>query len=122
MIRNILETARSMLHAVGLSDVFWGEALATAVVLRSRSLTVAVKGMTPYECFYGIRPDAIHLKVFRCDAYMYISIELTKEWNSRSKRCIFIGYSLFGKEYRLFDPRTKKLYKSRDVLSVETEF
>ena len=33
MNRTIQETARSMLHAAGLSDAFWGEAVATAVVL-----------------------------------------------------------------------------------------
>ena len=38
----IQETARSMLHAAGLSDAFWGEAVATAVILRNRSPTVAV--------------------------------------------------------------------------------
>ena len=122
MNRTIQETARSMLHAAGLSDAFWGEAVATAVILRNRSPTVAVKGMTPYVCFYGKRPDVSHLKVFGCDAYMHIPNELTKKWNSRTKKCIFIGYSLFRKGYRLFDPRTKKLYESRDVLFVENEF
>ena len=42
MNRTIQETARSMLHAAGLSDAFWGEAVATAVILRNRSPTVAV--------------------------------------------------------------------------------
>ena len=78
--------------------------------------------MTPYECLYGKRPDVSHLKVFGCDAFMHIPNELTKKWDSKTKKCIFIGYSLFRKGYRLFDPRSKKLYESRDVLFVENEF
>eukprot|EP00112_Aurelia_sp_Birch-Aquarium-sp1_P005268 Seg1598.2 transcript_id=Seg1598.2/GoldUCD/mRNA.D3Y31 product="Retrovirus-related Pol polyprotein from transposon TNT 1-94" protein_id=Seg1598.2/GoldUCD/D3Y31 len=68
MNRTIQETARSMIHAAGLSDVLWGEAVATAVTLRNRSPTVAVKDMTPYECLIGKKPYVAHLKVFGCDA------------------------------------------------------
>eukprot|EP00795_Rhopilema_esculentum_P014459 gene14460-biopygen4243 len=122
MNRTIQETARSMLHAAKLTNDFWGEAVATAVILRNRSPTKAVKDMTPYESFYGIKPDVAHLKVFGCDAYMHIPKELTKKFDSRSRKCIFVGYSLYRKAYRLFDPRTKKLYESRDVVFVENEF
>ena len=122
MNRTIQETARSMLHAAKLPNDFWGEAVVTAVILRNRSPTKAVKDMTPYESFYGRKPDVAHLKVFGCDAYMHIPKELTKKFDSRSRKCIFVGYSLYRKAYRLFDPRTKKLYESRDVVFVENEF
>ena len=45
-----------MLQKAGLSDGFWAAVL-TAVVLRNRSPTVAVKDMTPYEAFIGSKPD-----------------------------------------------------------------
>ena len=122
MNRTIQETARSMLHGAGLSDDFWGEAVATAVVLRNRSPTVAVKDTTPYECFNGRKPDVAHLKVFGCDTYMHVPKELRKKWDAKSQKCIFIGYSLYRKGYRLYDPRTKRLHESRDVVFVENEF
>ena len=61
--RAIQETARSMLHGAGLSDDFWGEAVATAVILKNRSPKFAVKNMTPYECFNGRKPDVTQLQV-----------------------------------------------------------
>ena len=64
MNRTIQETSRSMLHAAKLPNDFGGEAVATAVILRNRSPTKAVKDMTPYESFYGRKPDVAHLKVF----------------------------------------------------------
>lgn len=63
MNRTTQETARSMLQTAGLSDNFWAEAVLTAVVLRNRSPTVAVKDMTPYEAFIGSKPDVANLKV-----------------------------------------------------------
>ena len=105
--RTIQETARSMLHAAKLANDFWREAVATAVILRNRSPTKAVKDMTPYESFYGRKPDVAHLKVFGCDAYMHIPKELTKKFDSRSRKCIFVGYSLYRKGFRLFDLRTR---------------
>ena len=119
MNRTIQETARSMLHGAGLSCAFWGEAVATAAILRNRSPTVAVKNMTPYECFK--ENHMLRIKVLGCDAYMHIPKEVRKKWDAKSQKCIFIGYSLYRKGYRLYDPRTKRFYESRDVVFVENE-
>ena len=107
MKRTIQKTARSMLHSAGLSDAFWGEAVATAVILRNRSPINAVKNMTPCECFNGRKPDVAHMKVFNCDAYMHVPKEVGKKWDAKSQKYIFIGYSLYRKGYRLYDPRSK---------------
>ena len=56
MKRTIVETARSMLAEAKLPGRFWAEAVATAVYLRNRSPTTAVKGMTPFEALTGEKP------------------------------------------------------------------
>ena len=71
--RTIKEMARAMLHGVGLSDTFWAEAVFTAVVIRNRSPTKAVKEMTPYEYFHGKKPNVSYFKVFGYTAYLHIS-------------------------------------------------
>ena len=53
MNRTLVETVRSMLSDAQLSKKFWAEALSTAIYLRNRCLTRAVKGMTPYQAFVG---------------------------------------------------------------------
>lgn len=49
--RTVIEKARSMLHDRGLGDEFWAEAVATAVYLKNRSPTTALKNMTPEEAW-----------------------------------------------------------------------
>ena len=79
MNRTIQETARSMMYNAGQDKKFWAEAVCTAVIIRNRSPTVAVDNMTPYECFYGSKPDVSLFKVFGCKAYMHVSNENRKK-------------------------------------------
>ncbi len=122
MNRTIQETARCMMYNAGLDKKFWAEAVCTAVMIRNRSPTVAVDNMTPYECFYGKKPDVSHFKVFGCKAYMHVPKENRKKWDSKTKKCIFVGYSVTSKGYRLYDPVSRKICVSRDVLFDEDEF
>ena len=72
MNRTIQEMARSMIHGAGLSDIYWVEAVFTAVVIRNRNPTTAVPNITPHECFYGKKPDVSNFKAFGCTAYARI--------------------------------------------------
>jgi transposase InsO family protein len=67
--RTIVESARSMLHGRSVPLRFWAEAVATAVYLKNRSPTVAVRGATPYEAWFGRKPGVAHLRVFGCQAF-----------------------------------------------------
>jgi transposase InsO family protein len=49
----------SMLHQAGLSLSFWGEALAAFIHVWNRTPTSAVPGETPWETFYGTKPDTV---------------------------------------------------------------
>jgi hypothetical protein len=83
----------------------------TAVYVKNVSPTRALDrklGGTPYEAWHGKQPDVKHLRVFGC-------LKRTK-LDYKSKAHIFIGYSLTSKAYRLYDPITKKLVVSRDVI------
>ena len=44
------------------------------------------------------------------------------KWNAKSTKCIFIGYSLVHKGYRLWNPKTKRVHESRDVVFMANEF
>ena len=64
MNQTIMETACSMLAEAQLSRRFWAEAVATAVCLRNRSPTTAVKGMTPCEALTSEKAQVDTLRVF----------------------------------------------------------
>ena len=122
MNRTIQEVARAMVHGAGLSDIYWAEAVLTAVIIRNRSPTTAVQHMTPHECFYGKKPDVSNFKIFGCTAYMHISNQERRKWDAKSVKCIFIGYSINSKGYRLWDPKARRIHVSRDVVFFEEDF
>ncbi|WVZ85487.1 LOW QUALITY PROTEIN: hypothetical protein U9M48_032409 [Paspalum notatum var. saurae] len=120
--RTVVEMARSMLKAKNLPNSFWAEAVATVVYLLNHSPTKAVWNRTPYEAWYGSKPDVRHLKVFGCIAYAHINSEKRQKLDDKSEKCIFIGYSEQTKGYRVYNPITKRLFVSRDVIFDENAF
>ena len=72
--------------------------------------------MTPEEKFTGKKPDLSHLKVFGCLAYVHIPDELRSKLDPKAEKCTFIGYSLEPKGYRCYNPLTREVRVSRDVV------
>jgi transposase InsO family protein len=81
--RTIVEMAKSMLKGKGLPNMFWAEAVATAVYLLNRSPTKAVKKRTPYEAWSGRKPEVSHFRIFGSIAYVHIPSEKIKKFDVR---------------------------------------
>jgi hypothetical protein len=54
---------RTLLYGSGLPAKFWSAALLHAMYLQNR-LVYSTTGITPFEGWYGRRPDVTHLKAF----------------------------------------------------------
>jgi transposase InsO family protein len=113
---HIVEMACAMLNEKNLPNYFWAEAVATAVYIMNRTPTTAVHGMTPENKFTGKKLDVSHFRVFGCIAYMHVPEEKRSKLDPKADKCIFIGYSSKQKGYRCFNPSTRKLQVSRDVV------
>ena len=61
-----------MLADSKLPHSFWTEALSTYAYLRNRSPTKLLSGITPYEAWYGTKPNISSLCVFGCSAYAHV--------------------------------------------------
>ena len=79
-ICTIVERARTMLLEASLPERFWADAVAMAVNILNRSPRKALTGKTPFEAWFGHRPNLAHLRCFGCDAYLHIvtTIVVTK--------------------------------------------
>ncbi|MCO5566574.1 hypothetical protein L7F22_020251 [Adiantum nelumboides] len=117
--RVIVEMARSMIEAKGLPNSFWAEAVNIAVYILNRSYTKAVKDMTPLQAFSGKKPSVSHFKIFGSDCYVHVPDASRTKWDAKSQKCIFLGYSEESKGYRVYNPTTKKIVISRDVVFAE---
>jgi hypothetical protein len=119
--RTIMEMARSMLKGKNLSNEYWAEAVACAVYILNRSPTKIVRNMVPQEAWSGKHHSVSHFKVFGCIAYAHIPKQTRSKLDDKSEKCIFIGYDEQSKAYKLFNPITKKVIVSRDVVFKEEE-
>ena len=78
--------------------------------------------MTPYECWYGRKPNVSHLRVFGCTAYAHVPSGERKKLDEKAEKLRFVGYSKNSKGYRLFNEATRQLVTRRDVTFNETDF
>ena len=123
MNRILVESARSMIAHAGLSNIFWAEAMSAAAYVRNRVPTTTLKEReTPYERWYGRKPDVSHFRVFGCMAYAHVPDCERRKLDTKSKKMRFVGYSSTSKGYRLFDETNRKLYIRRDVEFNESDF
>ncbi|UYV73278.1 hypothetical protein LAZ67_10002447 [Cordylochernes scorpioides] len=113
--RTIVEAARSMLNLRNLPGFFWAEAYNTATYILNRSATKQTPGTTPYELFFGTKPNVANYKIFGCNAYMHIPKENRKKWDNKSIKLMFLGYENTSKNFRLWDWKTRKIRISKDV-------
>ena len=123
MNRTLMESARAMLCHAKLPNHYWAEAVGTAVYLKNRVVTSAIKECRiPFEKWYERKPDVSHLRVFGCVAYTHVPDCSRQKLDKKADKLRFIGYCTNSKGYRLFDEKTRKLIKSRDVTFNETDF
>ena len=103
----IVEMARSMLHHQNLNKNLWAEAVVTAVYTRNRCPTSALLGKTPEEAWSGKRPTITHMRVFGCIAYAKVPDEKRTKLDAEGTMCMFLGYCVGTKAYRLMCLETK---------------
>lgn len=119
--RTINDMARTMLDQASLPDCFWVRAVETAVFLRNRLITAAVKGKTPYEVAQGKKPDLSHVRVFGSDCVVKIERHRTK-MEQKGRRGIFMGYDERSPVYVVYLCDERKFVKSRNVVIFENSF
>ena len=76
--------------------------------------------MTPEEALqviYQILRRLLKWPLVGSDAFVHISNTKLTKFESKSKKCKFLGHSSHSKAYQLWHPQTKSLVISRDVSS-----
>ena len=61
--RTLVESAKSMMFHANVPINFWAEAVNTAVHLQNRNPTESLNMKTPYEYWFGKKPELSNLKV-----------------------------------------------------------
>lgn len=93
-----------------------GEAVNAAVYILNRTTTKGTGGKTSYELWNGAAPSVHHLRTFGCVAHVKIVGTHLKKLDDRSKPMVFVGYEPGSKAYHVYDPTSRRVHASRDVI------
>ncbi|PSC67043.1 retrotransposon Ty1-copia subclass [Micractinium conductrix] len=80
--RTLWEKARPMLSDAGLPKHLWADAIVTANYLRNRS-PLSGRDKTPFELFYGTKPDVSHLRIFGATVFAHTPSALRTKLDPR---------------------------------------
>jgi len=86
------------------------------VYLLNRALLTKKKTATPYELWWGKKPDLSHTRAFGTETYAHIDKQLRKKLDPKAKKLILVEYQVNSTNYRLYDPSTDKVTVSRNVV------
>ena len=119
--RHILQVAQALKIQAQLSNQFWGECALAIVHIINRLPSPVLSFKTPFECLYSKPPCYSHLCVFGCLAYA-TNVHVSHKFDHRAITCIFIGYPVGQKAYKLFNISTRKIFTNKDVHFHENHF
>ena len=119
--RILCEMAVSMMEQAGVDRNFWAEAISAACYISNRLPTKAT-GVTPYEKWYGEKPNVNHLRIWGCMGYVLKTGPEKEKLTSKVKKMRFVGYDAYNKNaYRMWDEEKRRLYIRRDIVFLEND-
>jgi hypothetical protein len=106
-----------MLSNAGMSRHFWAEVASTAYYVINRSPSIPLNKKTPIEVWSVTPADYLQLRVFGCTTYAHVD---NGKLEPREVKCVFLGYGLRVKAYKLWNPKTKMILMRRNVVFNDT--
>lgn len=83
--RTLQQTAKTLLHAAGLPQTLWAEAISTSVYILD-CLPTSFENGTPFQRWTGKRPYISHLCIFGCHAYSHIPDEVQRKMDYKATK------------------------------------
>ena len=90
------EVARTIRIRARLPKQFWAEADRFARIIKNMTVPSG-KSKTPYEIFYGVKPDFSNIHAFGCHTYAWIPKEKRGKLDSHARPAIYLGPQHLGK-------------------------
>ncbi|GKC57479.1 retrotransposon protein, putative, ty1-copia subclass [Tanacetum coccineum] len=119
MNQTLLDMIRSIMNLTTLPKSFWGYALETTARILNMVPTKKVD-RTPYEIWHGKSPKLSYLRVWGCEAL--VKRDTPDKLDSRSIKCIFVGYPKEMMGYYFYYPLENNIFVSRNVEFFENSF
>lgn len=98
----------------GVASHWWGEILLTVCYAMNR-IPKSKRNFSPYEAFRNRKPRLTYFRTWGCLAYVRIPYPKRHKLASRAYECVFAGYAIHSKSYRLYDLANKVIIESDDA-------
>ena len=124
---DIVDKGRTLLIQASTPLNLWGFAVMTAVHLINKLPSRILGFKSPLEIleekYPGVRlKTGLPVKIFGCIPYVHNLVHKQNKWSTKALKCVFLGYSLTQKGYKVYHPLTRKYLVSKDVVFDETTF
>lgn len=121
--RTIIEGGRTLLYSnKSLPLSLWAEAVSCFIYTLNRALSTTCPVKTPFESWYGRKPNVSNLRTFGSEFYVLIPKEKRRKLDPKGLLCIFVGNCDTQKGDRYWDPTTGKVNISRDVTPIDHHY
>ena len=114
--RTVMDRAMTLLIAAGLPKFLWPEAVAYVTYVKNRSPTRALKDKTPHEVWTGQKPDVSALQEWGIRCWVLTDRKKRTKLDPKSQPMFFMGIAEGTKGWRYYDPRSRKIGKSRNII------
>lgn len=114
--RTIIETARSMIQSSQLPLEMWAEAVNCAVYVRNRTINSRSRGKTPFELFYGRKPDLSHLVPFGQQVHIKDRSRTKSKFDPKTIEAFVVGYGARVNTYRCLEADSREVVITSDVV------
>ena len=96
-----------MLESKKLAENLWVEAMHAVEYIQKKFTHSSMKWKTPFEAYFGHKPDVSNLQVFGYIAWARIPLDKRRALQPQSIECLFIGYPDESKGFNLLDFKKK---------------
>ena len=116
--RTVVEHARAMIIQNDIPLFLWTEAINYANLIKNRSPTRALEKqmITPYEAFWKKKPDLSLLEEFGRPCWVLRQDGKQSILDPKSRQFLFTGINNSTKGYRYYNPVTRQIQTSRNVI------
>lgn len=99
---------------------FWSHGVLTAAYLINRLPSRVLDFKSPLEVLKNRKPNLSHLQVFGCVCYVLAQSVHGDKLDTRSNKCVFLGYCSTKKGYICYDVASQKVIVSCHVCFEES--